>query len=54
MRYCDSIFGALLKSVSRRDFANAVERHKADRYAKSLSSWDHLVAMILCAIVRRG
>jgi putative transposase len=54
MRYCDSIFGALLKSVSRRDFANAVERHEADRYAKSLSCWDHLLAMISAQLSGAG
>lgn len=46
MRYCDSIFGGLLKSVPRRDFQGIVARHGGDRYAKSLSSWDHLLVMV--------
>jgi hypothetical protein len=46
MRYCDSIFGGLLKSVSPRDFQGIVARHGGDRYAKSLSSWDHLLVMV--------
>lgn len=50
MRYCDSIFGALLKSLPRRDIQSIAERHKADRYAKTLSAWDHLVAMIFAQL----
>lgn len=46
MCYCDSIFGGLLKSVSRRNFQGIVARHQGDRYAKSLSSWDHLLVMV--------
>jgi IS4 transposase len=45
MRYRDSIFGQLLKPVSRRWFAAAVERHDANAYDKSFESWDHLVAL---------
>jgi len=54
MRYCDSIFGALLKSVSRRGFKGLVARHQGDRYAKSLSAWDHLVAMIFAQLSGAG
>jgi hypothetical protein len=50
MRYCDSIFGALRKSLPRRDIQTIAERHKADRYAKTLSAWDHLVAMIFAQL----
>ena len=50
MRYCDSIFGALLKSVSRRSFQSIVTRHRGDRYAKSLSAWDHLLAMLFAQL----
>jgi IS4 transposase len=45
MRYRDSIFGQLLKPISRRWFEAAVERHGASAYDKSFESWDHLVAL---------
>jgi IS4 transposase len=50
MRYCDSIFGGLLKSVPRRDFQGIVARHGGNRYAKTLSAWDHLLAMIFAQL----
>ena len=46
MRYCDSIFGALLKKLSRRSYQSIVTRCRGDRYAKSLPAWDHLLAML--------
>src|SRR5262245_11198839 len=46
MRYCDSIFGQLLKPIRRRWFAGVVERHDGDAYDKSFFSWNHLVALI--------
>lgn len=45
MRYRDSIFGSLLKPISRRRFAATVERHDGDAYDKSFKSWDHLVTL---------
>jgi putative transposase len=54
MRYCDSIFGGLLKSVSRRVFKSIVAAHDGDRYAKTLSSWDHLVTMVFAQISGAG
>jgi putative transposase len=50
MRYCDSIFGQLLKSISRRQFAKVVERHDGDAYDKSFHSWSHLIAMIFAQV----
>lgn len=46
MRYRDSIFGQLLKPLSRCRFAKSVERHNADAYDKCFDSFDHLVALI--------
>ena len=40
----------LLKSLPRGDIQSIAERHKADRYAKTLSAWDHLVAMIFAQL----
>jgi IS4 transposase len=46
MRFCDSIFGKLLKPISRRQVQAIVDRLDADAYDKSFKSWDHLVALI--------
>jgi len=50
MRYCDSIFACLLKSISRRQFKTIVERHDGDAYDKTFDSWDHLVALIFAQL----
>jgi putative transposase len=46
MRYVDSILGQLLKPLSRRRFAAAVDTHDADAYGKTFDSWQHLVALV--------
>ena len=46
MRFVDSIFGGLLKPISRRWFQKVVDAHDGDAYDKSFKSWDHLVALI--------
>jgi IS4 transposase len=46
VRYCDSIFGCILKPISRRWFAGVVARHEADAYDKSFRSWDHLTLLV--------
>jgi IS4 transposase len=50
MRFSDSIFGHLLKPISRRWFDGVVERHDADAYDKTFGSWDHLVALIFAQV----
>jgi len=50
MRYRDSIFASLLKSISRRQFRTIVERHDGDAYDKTFDSWDHLVALIFAQL----
>jgi len=50
MRYDHSVFGRLLKPISRRSFASIVERHDGDAYDKSFKSWDHLVALIFAQL----
>lgn len=50
MRYSDSIFGRLLKPISRRQFGALVERHAADAYDKSFRSWDHVVALVFAQL----
>jgi len=46
MRYSDSIFGRLLKPISRRRFEASVERHGGDAYDKTFGSFDHLVTLV--------
>jgi putative transposase len=46
MRYCNSIFGSVLKPILRRQFDADVARHGANAYDKSFDSWDHLVALL--------
>jgi IS4 transposase len=50
MRYCDSIFGHLLKPISRQWFAGVVARHEADAYDKEFRSWDHLTLLIFAQL----
>jgi putative transposase len=50
MRYCDSIFGGLLKPIPRRWFDAVVARHKADAYDKSFGSWDHLTLLVFAQL----
>lgn len=46
MRYCDSIFGSLLKLIDRRQFDAIVDRHNGNAYDKKFDSWNHLVCLI--------
>ena len=46
MRFCDSIFGQLLKPISRGQLARTVERYDGNAYDKVFKSWDHLVALV--------
>jgi putative transposase len=50
MRYSDSIFGHLLKPISRRWFDTVVERYNADAYDKAFGSWDHLAVLIFAQL----
>jgi putative transposase len=50
MRYSDSIFGHLLKPISRRWFEGLVARHDADAYDKAFKSWDHLSLLIFAQL----
>jgi putative transposase len=50
MRHHDSVFGLLLKPISRRWFAGVVERHGGDAYDKVFKSWDHLVALVFAQL----
>jgi putative transposase len=46
MRFVPTVFSSLLKVIDRRQFQASVTRHRGDYYTKTLSSWEHLVALI--------
>jgi len=50
MRFCDSIFGRLLKPIWRGQLASTVEKCGGDAYDKTFKSWDHLVALIFAQL----
>ena len=45
---CASLFSQVVGLFSRREFYQLVVNHKAERYSKGYSSWDHFVAMLFC------
>lgn len=54
MHFANSIFTGLLKPIDRRQFAAMVERFNGDAYAKSFTSWDHMVALIYAQLSHAG
>ena len=49
---CASVFSQLVALFSRSEFLHLVREHRAERYAKGFSSWDHLVAMLFCQVAQ--
>ena len=47
-----SLFSQLVALFNRTKFHNLVFRHRAERYAKGFSSWDHFVAMLFCQLAQ--
>ena len=47
-----SLFSQLLNLINRQRFYELVFKHKAERYAKRFSSWDHFVAMLFCQLAQ--
>jgi hypothetical protein len=47
MQYQTTVFGQLLKVLSRARFERLARRHAAGRRKRQLSAWSHLVAMVL-------
>lgn len=50
MTYCTSLFSQILSLLPRSEFAHIVRDHRGERYAKSFSCWDQLVAMLFCQL----
>jgi hypothetical protein len=49
---CASLFSQLLNLVDRKSFAEAVQRHGAEKRTKGFSSWDQFVAMMFCQVAQ--
>jgi hypothetical protein len=47
-----SLFSQLVALFNRGQFHGLVFRHKAERFAKAFSSWDHFVAMLFCQLAQ--
>jgi hypothetical protein len=47
-----SVFQQILKLFPRADFAEMVQRHRAERHARGFSSWQQFVAMLFCHLGR--
>ena len=50
MPFANTVFSSLLKPINRRQFDVSVARHKGDAYAKKLSSWEHMVALVFAQV----
>jgi hypothetical protein len=49
-----SVFEQIVKQVPRRTFQSLVEKHDADRWVKSFTSWQQLVAMLFAQVSAQG
>jgi hypothetical protein len=49
---CASLFSQLIALFNRRQFYQLVIEHRAERYSKGYSSWDHFVAMLFCQLAQ--
>ena len=49
---CASLFSQLVAIFNRREFLHLVVKHRAERYSKGYSSWEHFVAMLFCQLAQ--
>ena len=49
---CASLFSQLVAVFSRAEFCRLVKEHRAERYSKGYSSWEHFVAMLFCQLAQ--
>jgi hypothetical protein len=49
---CASLFSQLVALFSKPRFYGLVKEHRAERYSKGYSSWDHFVAMLFCQLAQ--
>lgn len=49
---CASLFSQPFAVFSRRRFFRLIMNHRAERYSKGFSSWDHFTAMLFCQLAQ--
>jgi hypothetical protein len=49
---CASLFSQLITLFNRQQFYRLVAKHRAERYSKGYSSWDHFVSMLFCQLAQ--
>jgi len=49
---CASLFSQLVAFFNRGQFLHLVVKHRAERYSKGYSSWEHFVAMLFCQLAQ--
>ncbi len=47
-----SLFSQLVALFNRNQFSRLVYNHKAERFSKGYSCWDHFVAMLFCQLAQ--
>ena len=47
-----SLFSQILGLVDRFDFMRMAREHKANRFTKKFTAWDHLVTMVFCQLAQ--
>jgi hypothetical protein len=52
MVQCASLFSQLVALFNKGQFSHLVREHRAERYCKRFSSWDHFVAMLFCQLAQ--
>ena len=52
MVLCASLFSQLVALFNKTQFYHLVKKHRAERYSKGYSSWDHFVAMLFCQLAQ--
>ncbi|WP_281648760.1 DUF4372 domain-containing protein [Parendozoicomonas sp. Alg238-R29] len=53
MKYHNSVFQQLLKTIPRHQFQKVVDRHNGDHRIRTLSCWTQLVAMMFAQLASR-
>ena len=52
MVLCASLLSQLVALFNKTEFYHLVKKHRAERYSKGYSSWDHFVAMLFCQLAQ--
>mgnify|MGYP000122182770 CR=1 FL=1 len=50
MKKCNTILSQLLDFFPRYEFKKLVKKHKTEKHARGVTSWDHFVALMFCQL----